>query len=493
MRELSQKLGISTEIAILQSSLAKTPMVVGHFKPLILIPLGLLNNLSTTQVEAILAHELAHVKRRDYLINMIQSFIEIVFFFNPAVWWLSNLIKEERENCCDDLALRCTNDKQEYIKALISCQEYNLTQPTHAMAITGRKNQLLGRVRRMVSNHRTTLNKMEKAILSITLISAVILSIACTNAGKKDIKQEVKKLKLEKKEIAQDTTKKKQLKAVTIKKKAAGTKSIKEIRIEKVKTDTLKLKLAKTVAIKKPQALKLRKDTMVVEILRLDTTKMKQPLALRSVIKETEVSLKNQKPLNIKLRPVQAETLKVHKTIELRSTEVEIKPLKPKSKLSTADTLKRAQPIKLKLSPTKAKPASEIQLKSAIKLSAPYVASTNYIKQRIETLKNDPNRSVEKTELLAFLDNNLKESQKRVAKTKNQKMTPTAKLPTEAQWTALALTKKREVIEQKELELKLELAKLTTERVKVDSSINSAIRRNIEADIKKARELQQKN
>jgi bla regulator protein BlaR1 len=80
-------------------------MVIGNLKPVILMPIGLLTALTTEEVEAILMHELAHIKRRDYLVNLLQSLMEIVFFFNPAVLWISQLIKAERENCCDDLAL----------------------------------------------------------------------------------------------------------------------------------------------------------------------------------------------------------------------------------------------------------------------------------------------------------------------------------------------------------------------------------------------------
>lgn len=172
--ELSKKLEIAEKVRILQSGLAKVPMVAGHFKPIILVPLGLLNGLSMLEVEAILCHELAHVKRRDYLVNFFQSLIETIFFFNPAVLWLSNLIKEERENCCDDLALSCTQNKKEYIKALIACEEYKNNNPELAMSITGRKNQLLGRVSRMIYNKSTSLNLMEKVVLTGLLIFSVI-------------------------------------------------------------------------------------------------------------------------------------------------------------------------------------------------------------------------------------------------------------------------------------------------------------------------------
>jgi len=180
---LSMNLGIGKSVRILQSGIATVPMVVGHFKPLILIPLGLLNSLSADEVEAILCHELAHIKRRDYLVNLLQSFIEIVFFFNPAVLWVSKLIKEERENCCDDLAISKMDNKRNYVKALITCQEFQLKAPAFALAVTGEKNHLFNRISRMLFDTKTTLNKMEKTILTLALVSVVICSAAFKNVA----------------------------------------------------------------------------------------------------------------------------------------------------------------------------------------------------------------------------------------------------------------------------------------------------------------------
>ncbi|MEO6630246.1 MAG: M56 family metallopeptidase, partial [Mucilaginibacter sp.] len=124
LAQLSAQLKIKQVIGIVESGIAKVPMVIGHFTPLILIPVGFINALSVDEVEAILVHELAHIRRRDYLVNLLQSFMEIVFFFNPAVIWISQLIKAERENCCDDIALEQAGSKFGYIQALLSCQEY---------------------------------------------------------------------------------------------------------------------------------------------------------------------------------------------------------------------------------------------------------------------------------------------------------------------------------------------------------------------------------
>jgi len=176
LAELSAHLKIKQVIGIVESGIAKVPMVIGHFKPLILIPVGFINALSTDEVEAILVHELAHIRRRDYLVNLLQSFMEIVFFFNPAVLWISQLIKAERENCCDDIALEQASSKYGYIQALLSCQEYQA--PGLSMALANNKSNLLNRVKRMVNNHNQSLNIMEKTLLTICLVAAGFCTVA---------------------------------------------------------------------------------------------------------------------------------------------------------------------------------------------------------------------------------------------------------------------------------------------------------------------------
>ncbi|HWW42095.1 M56 family metallopeptidase [Pedobacter sp.] len=228
---LSATLGIRRHVQLLQSGLAKVPMAAGHLKPVILLPLGMLNGLSTAEVEAILSHELAHIKRRDYLVNLLQSLIEIVFFFNPAVLWVSKLIREERENCCDDLALTCTGSKHDYIKALISCEEFQNNTPAYAMAFTGRKNQLLERVSRMVFNKTTSLNKIEKTILTVVLISSLILTAAFRKKeeSKPPLAPVTKTRMKEHHEIVvQDTTKRTLVKKTTTKTEAHQTTTTKD-------------------------------------------------------------------------------------------------------------------------------------------------------------------------------------------------------------------------------------------------------------------------
>jgi len=184
VKKLASRFNLSPEVSIVQSRFANVPMVIGHLKPIILIPLGLLNGLSDVEIEAILSHELAHIKRRDFLVNLVQGLVEIVFFFNPAVLWVSKLIKIEREHCCDDLAVTSVNDRKNYVKALIFCQEFKQSAPAYALSITGKNGSLLSRVSRMMFNKNSTLTNMEKTILSVVLVSVVACTISFKNVSK---------------------------------------------------------------------------------------------------------------------------------------------------------------------------------------------------------------------------------------------------------------------------------------------------------------------
>jgi len=174
--ELAQRIGIKRAVQILESSAVKAPMMAGVLKPVILTPLGLLAQLPPQEVEAILLHELAHIRRKDYLTNLLQCFAEVLFFFNPAVLWISSLIREERENCCDDIAVGETHSKKDLINALVSFQEYGHSQYT--LAFAGRKNHLLRRVKRIVHRDDKTLDVREKFFLLVCLFITAGLTLA---------------------------------------------------------------------------------------------------------------------------------------------------------------------------------------------------------------------------------------------------------------------------------------------------------------------------
>jgi bla regulator protein BlaR1 len=168
--QLGIVLGIKQTVGLLQSELIKVPAVIGILKPVILVPIGLLSHLPPEQAEAILLHELAHIRRNDYLVNILQRFTEAVFFFNPALLWISSLIRQEREACCDDIVVANTTHKGNYLEALVSFQEYSLAASGYAMAISSKRNYLLNRVKRMITHENKKLNLMEKLLLCTGLL-----------------------------------------------------------------------------------------------------------------------------------------------------------------------------------------------------------------------------------------------------------------------------------------------------------------------------------
>ncbi|GAB2549360.1 M56 family metallopeptidase [Spirosoma aerophilum] len=153
--DLRATLAIRSAVQVRESTRIAVPMVVGVLKPILLLPIGLVTNLTTREVEAVLAHELAHIKRHDYAVNLLQSVVEVLYFFHPALWWLSARVREEREHCCDDLAVQaCGGDGRILAQALAHVEELRLTHiqatPALAMAFATKRQQLLHRVRRML-------------------------------------------------------------------------------------------------------------------------------------------------------------------------------------------------------------------------------------------------------------------------------------------------------------------------------------------------------
>jgi hypothetical protein len=110
LQRLAARLKISRTVRLLESVVVEVPTVIGWLKPVILLPVASVNSLTVQQLEAILAHELAHIRRADYAVNLVQSLIETLLFYHPAVWWMSARIRQEREHCCDDLATSISGD-----------------------------------------------------------------------------------------------------------------------------------------------------------------------------------------------------------------------------------------------------------------------------------------------------------------------------------------------------------------------------------------------
>lgn len=178
IRNLSRQLGISRLVALAESPAIKSPMVIGYLKPVILVPAGMLTGLTTEQLETIFVHELAHIKRHDYLINLIQSFLETVFFFNPFVWILSSIVRKEREYCCDDLVVQHHGDSRAYAYALTNLAEARLSAQPFALSLAADKNQLLNRIRRIMEKSTKTHSGKTRILLPAILVTGGLLSIS---------------------------------------------------------------------------------------------------------------------------------------------------------------------------------------------------------------------------------------------------------------------------------------------------------------------------
>ena len=173
---LSHSLGIQKAIRLLESGIVKTPVTIGFFKPVIFLPLGLLTQLPADQVETILLHELAHIRRKDYLVNILHSFTETIFFFNPAFLWISARLREEREACCDDIVVAHTPHKATYLHALVAFEEQAVSGTSLQLRLGSRQEHLLQRVKRMLTRENKKLTIMERISLIFGLIAITAFS-----------------------------------------------------------------------------------------------------------------------------------------------------------------------------------------------------------------------------------------------------------------------------------------------------------------------------
>jgi GWxTD domain-containing protein len=163
-------------VTLLESCRVDVPVVVGYFRPVILIPLGLLTGMTPDHMEAILLHELAHIRRRDYLVNVLQAVAENLLFYHPAVWWISGVIRTERENCCDDLVVAVRGDAYDYAVALASLEE-NRHAGEPALAASG--GNLMKRIHRLLDRpepRHAALTPVFSA--SLVLVTAAVALVA---------------------------------------------------------------------------------------------------------------------------------------------------------------------------------------------------------------------------------------------------------------------------------------------------------------------------
>jgi beta-lactamase regulating signal transducer with metallopeptidase domain/peroxiredoxin len=174
MRRLARQLSVSRPVRLAQSTIAEVPSAIGWLRPMILLPVKALTGLTTEQIEAIIAHELAHIRRYDYLVNLAQSVVETVLFYHPAVWWVSRRMRIEREHCCDDLAVAASGDAVTYARALSNMESLRAA-PRLAAAASG--GSLIDRVRRVLGLKAPAGNQFARYAAGL-LVAVAVFALA---------------------------------------------------------------------------------------------------------------------------------------------------------------------------------------------------------------------------------------------------------------------------------------------------------------------------
>lgn len=174
LQDLAKTFGLTRTIGLAETSRIQVPMVIGFFKPLVLIPTTMLSGLSPAQIETIFVHELAHIRRHDYIINLFQTILESIFFFNPFVWLLSGIIRREREYCCDDEVISRHGEALVYAQALASLEEIRLQQTTLALSLAENKNLLFNRIRRIMEKSAKNSFGRERMIPALLLVVGLV-------------------------------------------------------------------------------------------------------------------------------------------------------------------------------------------------------------------------------------------------------------------------------------------------------------------------------
>lgn len=172
---ISQALGLTRTVRLLESAAVEVPSVLGSLRPVILLPVSTLTGLTPQQIEMVLAHELAHIRRHDFFVNLLQAFVETLMFYHPAVWWMSSRVRIERENCCDDLAVAVCGNAVQYARALTRLEELRGSALSVTVAANG--GSLLERIRRIAAGRAESTgltSRWAAAVAMLLLLGAAV-------------------------------------------------------------------------------------------------------------------------------------------------------------------------------------------------------------------------------------------------------------------------------------------------------------------------------
>ena len=189
LQQAVQHMSIKKKVQIWLSSLVDTPVTLGIIKPVILLPVAAVNHLTLKQAEAIILHELNHIRRNDYLVNLLISCVDVILFFNPFARLLTGIIRKERENCCDDMVLQFCYEPHSYASALLKLEQSRSNTNELALAATGKdKYFLLNRVKRILGNEPVS-NPFNQKLVAYLLSALLIAFIGFYNPGNLIVKK----------------------------------------------------------------------------------------------------------------------------------------------------------------------------------------------------------------------------------------------------------------------------------------------------------------
>ncbi|HEV7427444.1 MAG TPA: M56 family metallopeptidase [Thermoanaerobaculia bacterium] len=174
-RRLAHALRLRRAVQLLESAAVEVPTVIGWLRPVVLLPATSLTGLSTEQMEMILAHELAHIRRNDFFVNLMQAVVETLLFYHPAVWWISNRIRVEREHCCDDVAVSVSGKPLVYARALTRLEELRVEDAQAFVAANG--GSLIGRIRRLAGARAESPNAPSRFVAGAALLTVLLALI----------------------------------------------------------------------------------------------------------------------------------------------------------------------------------------------------------------------------------------------------------------------------------------------------------------------------
>jgi hypothetical protein len=153
LEDLKKRAAVSAPVRLSVNGLTQVPCVLGWLRPIILMPAAAVTGLDQQALEALLAHELAHIRRHDYLVNLVQTVADTLLFYHPAVWWVSKQIRIERENCCDDIAAEICGDRLTYARTLVNLEQVRASRAAFALSAGG--GSLIHRIQRLLQGAGT--------------------------------------------------------------------------------------------------------------------------------------------------------------------------------------------------------------------------------------------------------------------------------------------------------------------------------------------------